>query len=81
MRVSLSMSFTKEKNMSQYRLISIYQRTINIINSAQESAPLITKQRAVKQKMRICFNIKATQTKWIQSIFKTMFEFMLMPVT
>ena len=26
--------------------------------------------------MCICFNIKATQTKWIQSNLKTMFEFM-----
>ena len=32
---------------------------------------------AVKKKMRICFNIKATRTKWIQSILNTMFEFML----
>ena len=37
--------------MSQYRIISIcHQRTINIINCAQEGASLITKQEAVKKK-------------------------------
>ena len=48
--------------------------SISFINCAQEGASLINKQRAVKKKMIICVNIKATQTKWIQSIFKTMFE-------
>ena len=67
--------------MSQYCIISISQRTINIINCAQEGESLITEQGAVKEKMRICFNIKATQTKWIQSILKTMFEFMLTQMT
>ena len=37
--------------MSQYRITSIGQRTINIINCAQESASLISKQGAVKRKM------------------------------
>ena len=46
--------------MSQYCIIRIYQRTINIINCAQERVSLITKQGAVKEKMGICFNIKAT---------------------
>ena len=40
----------------------------------------ISKQGAVK-KMRICFNIKATGTKWIQGILKAMLEFMLKQVT
>ena len=53
--------------MSQYRIISIFDirmfviriisifviRTINIINCAQEGASLISKQGAVKKKMRI----------------------------
>ena len=65
------------KNMSQYQIISICQRTINIINCAQEGASLTTKQGAVKEKMRICFNINVAQTKWIQSILKTMFELVL----
>ena len=43
--------------MSQYCIISICQRTINIINCAQEGESLITEQGAVKEKMRICFNI------------------------
>ena len=44
-------SFTKEKkNISQYRIISVIQRTINIINCAKEGASLITKQGAVKKK-------------------------------
>ena len=67
--------------MSQYRIISICQRTINIINCTQEGAPLISKQGLVKKKMGIYFNIKATGTKWIQSIMKAMFEFMLTQVT
>ena len=54
---------------------------ISFINCAQEGASLISKQRAVKKKMRICVNIKATRTKGIQSILKTMFEFMLTQVT
>ena len=60
--------------------IGICQRTINIINCAQEGASLIIEQEAVKKKMRTCLNIKATGTKWIQSTLKTMFEFMLMQV-
>ena len=55
--------------MSLYQIISICQRTINIVNCAQEGASLKSKQEAVKKKMYICFNIKATGTKWIQSIF------------
>ena len=49
--------------MSQYRIISICQRTIDIINCAQEDVPLICKQGAVKKKMCIGFNINATGTK------------------
>ena len=67
--------------MSQYRIISICQRTINIIKCAQEGASLISKQGAVKKKMRISFNITATETNWIQIILKAMFEFMLKQLT
>ena len=67
--------------MSQYCIISICRRTISIINCAQEGASLITEQWAVKEKMHICSNIKATQRKWIQSVLKTMFEFMLTQLT
>ena len=45
--------------MSQYRIISIYQRAIN-----QEGAPLITKQGTVWEKKQIYCNIKATQTRF-----------------
>ena len=48
-------------SMSQYRIIC--QKTVIIINCAQEGASLISKQGAVKKKMRICLNIKAKQTK------------------
>ena len=69
--------FTKKENMNQYRIISICQITIHIINCPQEDASLIAKQGEVKKKMCICFNIKATWAKWIQSILKTMSEFKL----
>ena len=36
--------------MSQYWIISICQRTINIVNCAQEDAYFITKEGAVKKK-------------------------------
>ena len=36
--------------MSQYQIISICQRDINIINCAQEGASLITKERALEKK-------------------------------
>ena len=65
-------SFTKEKNISQYRIVSVYQRTINIINCAKEGASLITKQGAAKKKMCICFDIKATQTKCLKTMFENM---------
>ena len=67
--------------MSQYRITSIFQRTINIINEAQEGTSLMAKQGAVMKIMRISFNIKATRTKWIQGILKTMFEFILKQMT
>ena len=80
MQIYLKKLYQKGEH-SQYRIISICQRTINIINCAQEGASLISKQGAVKKKMRICFNIKATGIKWIQSILKAMFEFMFTEVT
>ena len=39
--------------MSQYRIISICQRDINIIDCAQEGASLITKERAIEKKKRV----------------------------
>ena len=44
--------------MRQYGLITICQRTTNIINCVQEGVSLITKKRALKKKMCICFNTK-----------------------
>ena len=60
--------------MSQYRIISIVTKTINIINCTQESGFSITKQGAAKKKMHILSNIQATQAKCIISILKTIFE-------
>ena len=62
-------------------LVFIEELSVSFINCAQEGASLISKQRAVKKKSCIRFNTKATRTKWIQSILKTMFEFMLTQVT
>ena len=67
--------------MSQYGIISISQRTINIINCTQEGASLISKNETVKEKMCICFNVKAAVAKWIQSTLIVLFEFMLMKLT
>ena len=67
-------------DISLPKRFSICQRTINI-SCAQDGASLITKQGGGKEKKCICFNIKATQTKWIQSILKTMFEFVLAQMT
>ena len=53
-------ALTKKKNMSQHRIISICQRTINIMNCAPEGATLICKQGVVKKKMCVCVNIKTT---------------------
>ena len=58
-------------------LVFAKELSISFINCAQEDAALISKQGVVKKKMCICFNVKATRTKLIQSILKTMFEFML----
>ena len=63
--------------MSQYRIISICQRTISVDNCRQEGASLDTKQETVNRKLLITFNIKATQAKLIQGVFKTMYEFVL----
>ena len=41
--------------MSEYRIISICQRTINIINCAQEGVSLISKQGTVKKKNACLF--------------------------
>ena len=70
--------------MSQYQIISIYQRTINIINCAQEGVSLISKQGEVKKKNCYLFQHQGHTNKmdsWIQSILKTMFEFVLTQVT
>ena len=60
-------------------LVFIKEPSISLIMLKRKS--LITKQEASKEKMRICFNIKATRSKWIQSILKTMFELTLTQVT
>ena len=49
--------------MSQCRIISIYQRTINIINYAQEGAFLITKQEAEKKKNVCLFQYQGHTNK------------------
>ena len=40
--------------MSQYRMVSIWQRNINIINYAQEGVSLISRQGAIKKKNNTC---------------------------
>ena len=67
--------------MSQYGIISISQRTINIIDCAQEGASLISKNGTVKEKMCICFKVKVTVAKWIQSTLIVLREFILMKLT
>ena len=67
--------------MTHYRIFIICQRTVNTIKCAQEDASWITKQGAVKKKMCICFKIKTTRAKWILSILKTLFEFVLTQMT
>ena len=41
--------------MSQYRIINICQRTINVITRAQEGASMITKQETKKKKNAYLF--------------------------
>ena len=67
--------------MIQYGIIIICQKTINIINFAREAEFLFIKQGTVKEKVRICFNMKVSPAKWFQSILKTMFEFALTKVS
>ena len=62
-------------------IIRICQSAINIIHCTQEGTFSIVEQGEVKEKIRICFDIKTTQTKWIQSNLKSMFEFMLTQMT
>ena len=52
-------AFTRKKNISQHQIISICQRTINIINYAQEGASLISKQGEVKKKK--CIFVSTTR--------------------
>ena len=49
--------------MSQHCNISIFHRTINIINLGQKDACFINKEEGVKKKMCICSNKKTAQTK------------------
>ena len=49
--------------MSQYRIISICQRTINIFNCPQEGASLISKQGAVKKKNAYLFQHQGHRNK------------------
>ena len=39
------------------------------------------KNKTVKEKNCLCFNIGATRTKWSQSILKIVFEFVLTEMT
>ena len=41
----------------------------------------MSKNETVKEKMCICFNVKAAVAKWIQSTLIVLFEFMLMKLT
>ena len=61
--------------MGQYH--QYFLRTSNINDCAPEGTCLIAKQRKIKKNMRICFVIKVTQTKQIQSILETIFECLL----
>ena len=45
-------------------LVFAKEPSILLINCAQEGVSLISKQGTVKKKVRICFNIKATRTRW-----------------
>ena len=63
--------------MSPHCNISIFHRTINIINLGQKDACFINKEEGVKKKMCICSNKKTAQTKKTKNIFQTMFEFVL----
>ena len=69
--------------MSEYRIISICQRTINIINCAQEGVSLISKQGTVKKKNACLFQHHGHRNKMDSkmSILKAVFEFMLTQVT
>ena len=53
----------KKKHMSQYRIISICQRTINVINCAQEAASLISKTGPVKKKKANLFQHQGHRNK------------------
>ena len=47
------------------------------MNYAKEGASSITKHGALEKKMCICSKITPARTKWIQSILKAMFKFMI----
>ena len=49
--------------MGQYRIISICQRAINMINCTQERASLISKKRAVKKKNAYLFQHQGNRNK------------------
>ena len=51
-------------------IIRICQRAINIINCAQEGVFSITGQGAVKEKIRICFDIRTTRTNGFRVTWK-----------
>ena len=56
-------AFTRKKNISQHQIISICQRTIIIINYAQEGASLISKQGEVKKKNAYLFQQQGRTNK------------------
>ena len=54
----------RRKRVNIESLVFVKEPSILLINCAQEGVSLISKQGAVKKKVRICFNIKATRTRW-----------------
>ena len=59
----------------------VFVKELSISLTVLKRVHLSTKQSPVKKNIYISFKIKVTQTKWIQSIFKTMFEFGLTQMT
>ena len=59
--------------MSHARIISICQITIIAINYAHNGATLITKQGALKKKMRF-FSASWSPNKWDSKYFESLFK-------
>ena len=63
------------------KIIACYQIIINFGNFSQKGVSTFHKVWAVKEKMKSCFDIRATATEWINGIQKIMFEFMKTQMT